>query len=239
LVAGGWVGAAAASYRWISKEEDTPEEAVLAGILPPFLNEVMLVLVTMIGLVYLLIDVSLTRGQIAALSLSLSLVGIGLLMILYAMQHQAIVEPFLLRSVDRVMHALRRTYDPAAIRKAIKDLYQGLALLGNRGWIHPTLGAAMNVGFNMLSLYFLFLAAGYRIHPGVLVAGYGLAYVFGKVAYISPGGVGLIEGGMTAIYSGLGVPASTSMIVILSYRLFSFWLPTIAGFAAAGYLEKK
>jgi glycosyltransferase 2 family protein len=239
LVAGGWVGAAAATYRWIEKEEETSKEAVLAGILPPFLNEIMLVLVTIIGLVYLLIDYHLSRAQVVGISLSLSLVGVGLLITVYAMRHQATLEPFVLRSVDRVMHVLRRTYDPAVIRKAIEDLYQGLALLANKGWIRPALGAAMNVGFNMLSLYFLFLAAGHKIHPGVLVAGYGLAYLLGKVAYISPGGVGLIEGGMTAIYSSLGIPQSIGIVVILSYRLFSFWLPTLLGFAAAGYLENK
>lgn len=239
LVAGGWVGAAAATYRWIGKGEDTSEEAVLAGTLPPFLNEIMLVLVTAIGLVYLLIDVSLTRGQIIGISLSLALVSIGLLMTVYAMQHQEIIEPFLLRTVERVMQILRRTYDPAVVRNVIEELYRGLALLNNEGWIRPARGAAINVGFNMLSLYFLFLAAGHSIHPGVLVAGYGLAYLLGKVAYISPGGVGLIEGGMTAIYSGLGVPTPISIIVILSYRLFSFWLPTIVGFAAAGYLERE
>jgi hypothetical protein len=236
---GGWVGAGTATYRWIEQGEDNSKEAVLAGILPPFFNEMMLVLVTIIGLAYLLIDYHLSRAQVVGISLSLSLVILGLLVIVYAVQHQATVEPFVLRSVDRVMHVLRRAYDPAVIRKAIEDLYQGLALLDNKGWIRPALGAAMNVGFNMLSLYFLFLAAGHRIHPGVLVAGYGLAYLLGKVAYISPGGVGLIEGGMAAIYSSLGVSQSINVVVILSYRLISFWLPTVFGFAAAGYLEKR
>ena len=236
---GGWVGAAAATYRWIEKGEDISKEAVLAGILPPFLNEIMLVLVTMIGLVYLLIDYHLSRMKVVGICLSLSLVILGLLVIVYSVHHQATVEPIVLSSVDWVIHVLRRTYEPALIRKAIEDLYQGLALLNHEGWIHPALGAAMNVGFDMLSLYFLFIAAGHRIHPGVLVAGYGLAYLLGKVAYISPGGVGIIEGGMAAIYSSLGVPASIGLVVILSYRLFSFWIPTVFGFAAAGYLERE
>jgi uncharacterized membrane protein YbhN (UPF0104 family) len=165
------------------------KEAVLAGILPPFLNEIMLVLVTIMGLVYLLIDYHLTQQQMVGISLALGLAVLG--------------------------------------------------LLANKGWIRPALGAAMNVGFNMLSLYCLFLAAGHRIHPGVLVAGYGLAYLLGKVAYIPPGGLGLIEGGMTAIYAGLGIPQLIGVVVILSYGLFSFCLPTLFGFAAAGYLENK
>jgi uncharacterized protein (TIRG00374 family) len=236
---GGWVGAGAATYRWIEQGEDHSKEAVLAGILPPFLNEIVLVLVTILALAYLLIDYHLSRAQVLGMSVSFSLVILGLLVVVYALQHQATVEPFVLKSVDRVMHALGRVHDPSVIRKAIEDLYQGLALLDNKGWILPARGAVVNVGFSMLSLYFLFLAAGHRIHPGVLVAGFGLAYLLGKVAYISPGGVGLIEGGMTAIYSSLGVPNSISVVVILSYRLISFWLPTLLGFAAAGYLENK
>ena len=44
---------------------------------------------------------------------------------------------------------------------------------------------------------------------------------------------------MTAIYLSLGIPQSIGVVVILSYRLFSFWLPTLLGFTAAGYLENK
>jgi uncharacterized protein (TIRG00374 family) len=154
------------------------------------------------------------------------------------MQNQAAIEPFILRSVDRLMHFLLRTYDPAALRNAIDNLYGGLALLDNEGWIRPALGATMNVGFDMLTLHSVFLAAGYKIHPGVLLAGYGLAFLVGKVAYILPGGVGIIEGSMAAVYSSLGVPMSVSVVVILSYRLFSFWIPTLFGFAVAGYLER-
>jgi len=236
---GGWGGAAAATYRWVGKGKDTSEEAVLAGILPPFFNEIMLVVVTIIGLAYLLVDYHLSRTQVIIYSLFLFLVGLSLLVIIYGMQHQATIEPFVLGLVDRLMHFLRRPYDPTAIRNAIDNLYRGLALLNNKGWIRPALGAAMNVGFDMLTLYFLFLAAGDKIHPGVLWAGYGLAYLLGKVAYIVPGGVGIIEGSMAAVYSSLDVPTSISVVVILSYRLFSFWIPIVLGFAAAGYLEKE
>ncbi len=137
------------------------------------------------------------------------------------------------------MHFLRWTYDATALQNAIDNLYRGLALLDNKGSIRPALSAALNVGFDMLTLYSIFLAAGYKIHPGVLLAGYGLAFLVGKIAYILPGGVGIIEGSMAAVYSSLGVPASVSVVVILSYRLFSFWIPTLFGFAVVGYLEKE
>ncbi len=96
----------------------------------------------------------------------------------------------------------------------------------------------MNIGFDMLTLYLLFIAAGHTATPGVLMAGYGLAFLLGKVAFIVPGGVGVIESGMAAIFSNLGIPGSISVVVILSYRLFSFWIPSLLGFAVTGYLYR-
>ncbi len=51
-----------------------------------------------------------------------------------------------------------------------------------------------------------------------------------------PGGVGVIETGMAALYHNLSVPDSYSVVVILGCRLLSFWIPGILGFAVAGYL---
>ena len=34
---------------------------------------------------------------------------------------------------------------------------------------------------------------------------------------------------MVAIYEGLGVPSAVSVVVILGYRLISFWIPTLLG----------
>jgi uncharacterized protein (TIRG00374 family) len=59
------------------------------------------------------------------------------------------------------------------------------------------------------------------------------------MAFMLPGGVGVIEAGMVAIYDSLLVPNAVSVVVILGYRLFSFWLPTLLGFVAAAYLSGK
>lgn len=239
LVAGGWVGAAAATYRWVEKNKDTSEEAALAGILPPFFNNILLVIITIVGLAYLLIDYHLLRAQMIGYSLFLFIVGLSMLVIVYGTQHQTTTESLVLKTMDRLTHFFRRAYDPTPIRNAMDNIYEGLALLRHIGWIRPALGAGMNIGFDMLTLYFLFIAAGHAINPGILLAGYGLAFLLGKVAFLFPGGVGVIESGMTAVYASLGIPNSISVVVILGYRLFSFWLPSLLGFAVAGYLQKR
>jgi uncharacterized protein (TIRG00374 family) len=106
-------------------------------------------------------------------------------------------------------------------------------------WLRPLLGAAANVGFDMLTLYLLFIAAGHNVSPSILLAGYGLPLILGKMAFLFPGGVGVIEGSMVAIYNSLKVPNEISVVVILGYRLLSFWLPTLFGFVAAAYLSGK
>jgi uncharacterized protein (TIRG00374 family) len=238
LVAGGWVGAAAATYRWVEKSEDVSEEAALAGVLPLLFNNALLVIVTVIGLVYLLIKHNLSRPQVIGYALFLSVLGIGIVAVVYAIQHPEVVMPQVLGIIDRLMKLLRRAYDPSGSRDALENIYVGLALLRKSGWGRPALGSAINIGFDMLTLYLLFIAAGHTANPGVLMAGYGIAFLLGKAAFLFPGGVGVIESGMAAIYTNLGIPSSISVVVILSYRLFSFWIPSLLGFALIGYLQR-
>jgi len=91
----------------------------------------------------------------------------------------------------------------------------------------------------MLTLYFLFIAAGYNVSPAVLFAGYGLPFILAKLAFLFPGGLGVIEGSMVVLYDSLQVPNSISVVVVLGYQLLSFWMPTLLGFAATAYLSRK
>jgi uncharacterized membrane protein YbhN (UPF0104 family) len=44
---------------------------------------------------------------------------------------------------------------------------------------------------------------------------------------------------MVAVLGRLQVPSDVSVVVIMGYRLISFWLPTLLGFAAAAYLSGR
>ena len=61
--------------------------------------------------------------------------------------------------------------------------------------------------------------------------------LLGKVSFL-PGGVGIVEGTMAVLYDGLGVPNAVTVVVILAYRLISFWLPTLLGFPMVAYLQR-
>ena len=135
--------------------------------------------------------------------------------------------------IARLRHKVQ---DRQATEAAVDRLLGGWDALLQGGWHGPVLGALLNTGFDMLTLVFLFLAAGHGVNIAILVAGYGVPQLLGKLTVIL-GGIGVVEATMVGLYGTLGVPRPIAVVVVLAYRLLSFWLPTLAGIAFATYFE--
>ncbi|MCJ7624406.1 MAG: YbhN family protein, partial [Anaerolineaceae bacterium] len=133
----------------------------------------------------------------------------------------------------------RREYQPKKTRDWLTGLFSAADMLLVGGWRGPLLGAALNVTFDMMTLYFLFAAAGHPVSLGVLLTGYGLPLLLGKMAFMIPGGVGVIESTMAGLYTSLGVPNPVTVVVVLVYRILSFWLPLLLGFPLILVLQRK
>ncbi len=239
MVAGGMIGTTAVIYRWTSRGKGSMEGATLASIFLPQFNSIMLVLLSIFGLVHLILVHSLTQAQ---------LIGFGatMLILVLIMGGAALVVRFRGQAIkaiigvsSRVARLERKSFDPNATRQEANDLFAAWDLLWQGAWHRPMAGAFLNVAFDMLTLYFMFVAAGENVSLGVLLAGYGLPLLLGKVAFIIPGGVGVVESSMAALYTGLGVPQATAVVVVLGYRLISFWIPSLAGFPIAAYLQRS
>jgi uncharacterized protein (TIRG00374 family) len=72
----------------------------------------------------------------------------------------------------------------------------------------------------------------------VLLAGCALPQLLGKVAFIIPGGVGVVESSMVMLHH-VGSTQLKATVVVLGYRLISFWIPSLAGFPLAAYLQSS
>ncbi len=239
LVAGGLLGSAVATYRWSRASGVRAEGALLAGWLPTVFNSAMLVVLAVFGLAQLLATHQLSE---------LHLIGFAVMMVVllmvaggavWALRHRARAVAMLVRITRRWRSILRRPVDTRATAEQASQLLDAVEELRGRGWHGPAAGAFANMTFDALTLYFLFVAAGYPISPGVLLAGYGLPLLLGRLAVFLPGGVGVIEATMTALYRGLGIPAAVTVLVILAYRTLSFWVPTFVGFPIAMYLDSS
>ena len=239
MVAGGTIGTTAAIYRWTSRGKGSMEGATLASIFLPQFNTVMLVLVSVFGLVPLILTHSLTPSQMIGFGATLLILALitGGVALALRFRSQS-VKPVLWIS-SRVARLRRKPFEPEAIQKGVENLFDAWDALWHGAWHRPAEGAFLNMAFDVLTLYFLFVAAGNNINLGVLLAGYGLPLLLGKVAFILPGGVGVVESSMAMLYTGLGIPPATSAVVVLSYRLISFWIPSLAGFPIAAYLQRS
>ena len=239
LVAGGWVGSAAATYNWIHQEDHNANTAALAGALPPLLNDAVLVSVALIGTIYLLVVHDLTNMQLIGFSIVLLVLGVLAAGGVVALHTPEKATRFIVWLASQWAALRRKPFFPDNTIASLRLFVAAWDTLRKGHWWKPLLGAVANIGFDMLTLYFMFIAAGYNVNLGVLFAGYGLPFMLARVAFILPGGVGVVEGSMVAIYNSLMVPNAVSVVVILGYRLFSFWLPTLLGFVAAAYLSGK
>lgn len=237
MVAGGMVGSAAAIYRWTSTEDSRPESATLASVLPALFNTLILVFLSIFGLIHLLIVHDLSRMQLIGFSVIILILGffIGIIFLALRNRDRALASVI---SISRRFSSLRRQpFDPSSATASTQNFFAAWDSLRSGAWKKTVAGALLSVLFDILTLYFLFLAAGHNVSPGVLLAGYGLPLLLGKVAFIVPGGVGVVEGSMVALYDNLGVPDPVTVVVVLGYRLISFWLPSLSGFPIAAYLQ--
>jgi len=237
LVAGGPVGNASATYRWVRGSGISAAGAGLAGGLPPLLNNGALIVASVFGVLHLLVVHELSTVQVVGFGLILLMLILVAGGVLWAGRLRPHLTSLAVWVVARWAGLRHRPYDPATTEAVIGRLFNTGEALRAGDWKRPVLGAVLNVAFDMLTLYFIFVAAGHAVSPGVLLAGYGLPLLLGKVSFL-PGGVGIVEGMMAALYDGLGVPDPITVVVILTYRAISFWVPTLMGFLLIPYLQR-
>ena len=239
MVAGGMVGSAAAIYRWMQKEKIKQESATLAGTIPPVLIDLVLVVVSLIGLIHLLLIHQLTSWQgisfLVILAVLLGLIGL----LVWGLRKRESLQVWATKTGRWWAKLIHREYQPQRTAEWLEGLFDAADLLLSGGWRGPLLGASLTVVFDMLTLYFLFIAAGHPVSAGVLLTGYGLPLLFGRTAFMIPGGVGVIESTMAGLYASLGVQDAVTVVVVLAYRVLSFWIPLLLGFPLILILERQ
>ncbi|MGB8211938.1 MAG: YbhN family protein [Anaerolineales bacterium] len=239
LVAGGALASSAATYSWVRQENRDGNTAILAGMLPSMLNDALLVTVALIGTIHLLLLHDLSDMQLIEFGSLVVFLGALAVAGLAAMRFPETATRLAVWLAGRWAALRREPFRPKDTIASMKQFVVVWEFLGKGHWQRPLLGAIANIAFDMATLYFLFVAAGYNVNFGILFAGYGLPFILGKAAFMFPGGIGVVEGSMVALYDSLNVPNPISVVVILGYRLFSFWLPALLGFAAVAWLARQ
>ncbi|HEY0397017.1 MAG TPA: flippase-like domain-containing protein, partial [Acidimicrobiia bacterium] len=56
---------------------------------------------------------------------------------------------------------------------------------------------------------------------------------------VTPGGLGVLEGALAAGLTAAGAASGPAIAAVLTYRLITYWLPVIPGFAAYRVLRRS
>jgi uncharacterized membrane protein YbhN (UPF0104 family) len=91
-------------------------------------------------------------------------------------------------------------------------------------------GASAFWAFQIAVLWASFEAFGDAPPVAVLIVGFFVG-MLGNLLPL-PGGIGGVDGGMIGAFAALGVDSGLALVAVLTFRGFTFWLPTIPGVIA-------
>lgn len=142
---------------------------------------------------------------------------------------------YITRFVNRLIHVFRRahpeTINIARVERVFTELHENYMLLKNDPKVlKKPLWYALwaNIG-EIATVYVVFIAFGQWVNPGAVILAYAVANFAGLISVL-PGGVGIYEALMTGVLAAAGVPAGTSLPVIVMYRILNMTLQLTPGY---------
>lgn len=124
---------------------------------------------------------------------------------------------------------LGRTGGPT-VEGIVRQRDQMVSSLGAR-WRAALAAAVGNWLLDYFALVCALKACGVDPRLSLVLLAYAVAAVLGMIP-ITPGGVGFVEAGLTAMLVLSGVPSEKALLATLAYRIASYWLPLPAGLGA-------
>jgi len=129
------------------------------------------------------------------------------------------------RVAQRVRNRLRGRHAPPVTdlpERLLAQRDQILDTLGPR-WKRALLGSVGRWIFDYMTLLAALAALGSHPRPSLVLLAFCGARALANIP-ITPGGLGFVEGGLTAMLALAGVSADDAVLATFAYRLFSYWL---------------
>ena len=96
-------------------------------------------------------------------------------------------------------------------------------MLGPR-WKHALASAVGRWLLDFMTLQVALAAIGSHPQPSLVLLAFCGAKALANIP-VTPGGLGFVEAGMTALLALAGVSPGDAVLATFAYRLFSYWLP--------------
>jgi len=117
--------------------------------------------------------------------------------------------------------------------RLVDALRRGIEVTGRLLLAHPPRSAvliALAFGYwllDTLCLLLVFSALGVGVGLGKLLVAYAVAQLVATLPFMPLGGLGAAEGVLVSLLALLGMSPAETVIPVLGYRLFNYWLPLL------------
>ena len=136
---------------------------------------------------------------------------------------------------------------PPVRRAFVSPIVNGLRTAAGyvaRVFRSPIRVAALVIGSTCITLSYLvaLVASVQAFGGGIAIAQIGAAYLgAAAIANIAPtpGGLGALEAALIAGLSGFGLEGGVAISSVLTFRLATFWLPILPGWASFLWMERR
>jgi uncharacterized protein (TIRG00374 family) len=231
VVPGGSAAAAALQARMLAEAGVAPA-AIATGLTAGAL----LLLAALAGLPLLALPALLLGRHIPSGLLQAAAVGLVVFVALSVVGALLFANDRVLRAIGRALVTVNRKLRPkhAGSDQLPERLLRERDLLRRslgHAWVRAVATAAGRWIFDFLSLYAALLAVGARPPLSVALLAYCAAQLLGQLP-LTPGGLGVVEAGLTGTLALAAVPAAPAALATLAYRLVSYWLPLPIGLFA-------
>jgi len=210
--------------------------AVLISLVQTFLTNFTLLLFILLGFASLVLRHSLPLLALVGASAAIVLFSSLLAWAVVLMYHRRLRRRTLFFIADaghRILRRLIPRWTPGRVRlwRFQHNLNEGLEFLLARKdrMIAPAGWILLDWVLTIAILWAAFRAVNYPIPPGLVVVGFAVGVVLSLVSFV-PGGLGVMEGSMTAVFASLGVPFANAFLAVLIFRVAYYVLPLVMSF---------
>jgi glycosyltransferase 2 family protein len=241
---GGW-GGTAVFFDNARKREQPRGQAAAATALYLFLDYAAFSVLLVFGIIALIRRNRLNTGEISAsVFMVVSVISLGLLIYIGSRSGKKLgdILVWLSRNSNRILRPIIRKeyFHEERARLFAMEVAEGLSIIHGRHerLLQPAAHAMINKGLMIAIMVITFIEFQIEWSMGTLIASYTLAYLF-LVVSPTPSGMGIVEGILPLAMAGLGIPLGDAIVVTLSYRAVTFWIPLLLGGISLRVLERQ
>ncbi|MFG1624587.1 YbhN family protein [Kribbella sp. NPDC049227] len=165
-------------------------------------------------------------GLLVSLILAIVIVGLGFTALTWT---RFVV--LIGRGAGHVIHVVKRSVTADSCSATLIAQRDRVAAAFEGHWWKAVFAAAANRMFDYAALVVALAALNAHARPSEVLLAYVVAQALTLIP-VTPGGLGFVDAGLTALLVVIGISADTALIGTLLYRLISFWLPIPVGLLA-------